>query len=103
MYHDNTSDTTMCYSGLFHGSSQRCGTLRSIAWAFPTSSGELFLDNDRCYAYNDRRRQGKLFFFASDSRLSYHSASSPVTYQPQRTQLLSDVNVFGGLFLSDKL
>ena len=23
-----------------------------------------------------------------------------VTYQPQRTQLLSNVNVFGGLFLS---
>ena len=36
-------------------------------------------------------------FFASDSCLSYHSTSSPVTYQPQRTRLLS--NVFGGLFL----
>ena len=30
-------------------------------------------------------------FFASDSHLSYHSASSPVTYQPQCIQLLSDV------------
>ena len=50
-------------------------------WAFPTSSGELFLNNDRCYAYNDRC-QGK-------SGLSYHSASSPVTYPPQRTLLLS--------------
>ena len=29
------------YWTLFHGSSQRCGTLRSIAWAFPTSGGEL--------------------------------------------------------------
>ena len=31
--------------------------------------------------------------------VSYHSTSSPVTYQPQRTWLLSDVNVLGGLFL----
>ena len=31
--------------------------------------------------------------------LSYHSASSPVTYQPQWIRLLSDVNVSGGLFL----
>ena len=37
-------------------------------------------------------------FFASDSRLWYHSASSRVTYQPQRIRLLSNVNVFGGLF-----
>ena len=28
------------------------------------------------------------------SHLSYQSASSPVTYQPQRIRLLSDVNVF---------
>ena len=31
--------------------------------------------------------------------LSFHSASGPETYQPQRVRLLSDVNVFGGLFL----
>ena len=85
--------TTTCvitYIYLLPGSSQRCGTLRSLAWAFPTSGGELIFNNDRCYACNGR--QGK-------SRRSYHSPSSPVTYQPQRTQLLSDVNVFGGLFL----
>ena len=34
-----------------------------------------------------------------ESHISHHSGSSPVTYQPQRTRLLSDVNVFGGLFL----
>ena len=50
------------------------GTLRSLAWAFPTSGGEVFFSNDRCYAYDDRcyayndRCQGK-------SRLLYHSAS----------------------------
>ena len=42
-------------------------------------------------------------FFASDSglssSLSYHSVSILVTYQPQRTRLLIDVNVFGRLFL----
>ena len=27
---------------LLHVSSQCCGTLRSLAWAFPTSAGELF-------------------------------------------------------------
>ena len=43
------------------------------------------------YYYNDRC-QGK-------SGLSYHSASSPVSYQPQRIRLLSKVNVYGGLFL----
>ena len=32
-------------------------------------------------------------------RLWYHSASSPVTYQTQCNRLLSDVNVFGRLFL----
>ena len=55
------------------------------SWVFPTSGGELFFDNDRCY--------GK-------SRLSYHSTSSPVTYPPQHPRLLSDVNVSGGLFLN---
>ena len=40
------------------------------------------------------------FFFASDSCLLCHSTSSPVTYQPQCTRLLSDVKVFfGRLFL----
>ena len=42
-------------------------------------------------------------FFASDSRLSYHSASSPVTYQPQRIWLLSDDNVVGRLLLPTKI
>ena len=51
----------------------------------------IMTESSSCYAYNDHC-QGK-------SRLSYHFASSPVTYQPQRTLLLSDVNVFGGLFL----
>ena len=37
---------------------------------------------------------------AKESGLLYHHASSPVIYQPQRIRLLSDVNVFGGLFLS---
>ena len=58
---------TQYYIHLLHGSSQRCGTLRSFG-------DELFFNNDRCYAYNDRC-QGK-------SCLSYHSASSPVTYPP---------------------
>ena len=31
--------------------------------------------------------------------MTYHSASSPITYQPRPIRLLSDVNVFGGLFL----
>ena len=31
------------YDDLLHSSSQCCGTLRSLAWAFPTSSGELLL------------------------------------------------------------
>ena len=35
------------------------------------------------------------FFFAFDSRLSYHSASCPVIYQPQGIRLLSDVFHFG--------
>ena len=65
--------------------------LHPLAWAFPTSGGELFFNNDRCYAY-DERCQGM-------SHLSYHSASSLVTHQPQRSQLLSDVNVFAKLFL----
>ena len=30
---------------LFHGSSQCCGTLRSLLWAVPTSGGELFFNN----------------------------------------------------------
>ena len=41
--------------------------------------------------------------FASDSRLSYRSASSPVTYQPQHIRLLSDVNVFGGHLMANWL
>ena len=39
----------------------------------------------------------KVDFLAFESRLSYHSASSPVTCQPQRILSLSDV--FGRLFL----
>ena len=43
------------------------------------------------------QRQGKwLFCLIHNSR---HSAISPVTYQPQRIRLLSDVSVFGILFL----
>ena len=83
------------YKDLLHGSYQCCEMLRTLAWAYSTSGGELFLiKNDRCYAYNDRC-QGKWIF----PRLSYHSASSLGTYQPQCFRLLSDVNVFGGLFL----
>ena len=67
-------DTNVHYVCLLHGSSQCCETLRFLAWTFPTSGGELFFNNDRCYAYNDRC-QGKLIF----SRLSYHFASSLVT------------------------
>ena len=44
-----------------------------------------------CYGYNDRCQR--------KSCLSYHSASILVTYPPQRTRLLSDIDVFGGLFL----
>ena len=68
--------TTTCvitYIYLLPGSSQRCGTLRSLAWAFPTSGGELFSNNDRCYAYNDRC-QGK----------------SRVSYQPPCWELFPD-------------
>ena len=54
--------------------------LFSMLWNTPFTCmslpGELFFNNDRCYAYNDHC-QGK-------SRLSYHSTSSLVTYPPQR-------------------
>ena len=36
------------YSTLLHSSSQCCEMLRSLAWAIPTSGGELFFNNDRC-------------------------------------------------------
>ena len=61
-----------------------------------TSGGELFFDN-WLYMYNHMMTAVKESpFFASESR---HSASSPVTYQPQCIWLLSDVNVFGWLIL----
>ena len=76
------------YNPLLHSSSQCCGTLHSLA--FPTSGGELFFYNGRCYAYNDHCQKWSKVTFRINPR---------VIYPPQRTQLLSDVNVFGGLFL----
>ena len=78
------------YSHLLHGSSQCCGTLRSLAWAFPTSGGTFF--SIMTIAKRIMAAQGTWIFL-------YHSASRPVTYQPQRIRLLCDVNIFGRLFL----
>ena len=36
------------YSVSLHSYSQCCEMLRSLAWAIPTSGGELFFNNDRC-------------------------------------------------------
>ena len=47
---------------------------------------ELFFSNDRCYAYN--------YVYNDVFRINLF-----VTDPPQRTRLLSDVNVSGGLFL----
>ena len=47
-----------CINIIINYSSQCFGTLHALAWASPTSGGELFFDDDRCRAYNDRC-QGK--------------------------------------------
>ena len=84
----------MNYMILLHGSSQCCGTLRSLGLS------RLLVVNyfsiiDRCSAYNVCC-QGKLIFLLL-SHVFRISASSTVTYQPQCIWLLRDVNVFGKL------
>jgi hypothetical protein len=83
------------YIHLVHSSSQCRGTLRSLAWVLHNFRRWIILDNSLLLSII-HRCQGKWIFAV------LHSASSPVTYQPQRTRLLSDAMSLEDYFSADQ-
>ena len=57
--------------------------------------------NQYMYAHRNRPLSTEVDFLP-DSPPSYHSATRPVTYPPQRVRLLSDVNVYNDYFSADQ-
>ena len=93
-----------------------CGTVISVVWQYfyfeeekGAGTGSFQCDsaisfgNVNLYMYAHRNRPlSTEVDFLPDSPPSYHSATSPVTYPPQRVRLLSDVNVYNDYFSADQ-